>query len=233
MWKMLREIVLNIKHSTIQFFIRFFFIPCYYKSMKPWFVYMLRMSDGTLYTGITNDLEKRLRMHNEGRGAKYTRGRKPARLIYSKKMESRSEALKAEAQIKSFTRKEKLQLAKRKMAHEETKTLPTKLFKVLNEGFTCANCGAEVLPTTCGAPRNHCPFCLYSMHVDIHVGDRANPCRGLMKPIGVVTEARKEYVIIYRCVKCRQKARSKIIPQRDIQPDNFDLIVKLSTKPVK
>ncbi len=191
------------------------------------------MADGTLYTGITNNLEGRIIKHNKSIGAKYTRGRGPARLIYTKKMESRSAALKAEAEIKSLSRKEKLELAKRKMAHEETKSLPTKLFRVVNEGFTCAHCGKEVLPTTCGIPRNHCPFCLYSLHVDVHVGDRANPCKGLMKPIGVITDPKKDYIILYRCMKCRQRARSKIIPQCDVQPDNFDLIVKLSTKPIR
>ena len=113
------------------------------------------------------------------------------------------------------------------------KDLPTKLFQVVNEGFICANCKEKILPTTCGIPRNHCPFCLYSLHVDIHVGDRANPCRGLMKPVGVVTDTKKEYIIVHRCLKCHALMRSRVIPRTDVQPDNFDLIVELGSKPLR
>ena len=203
--------------------------------MKAWFVYILRCADGTLYSGITNDLDRRLAEHNSGQGAKYTRGRRPAKFIYSKKCESRSAALKEESKIRKLPRKEKINLSKsaKKEPVSEEKKLPAKLFQVINEGFICANCKSQVLPTTCGAPRNHCPFCLYSKHVDINVGDRANPCRGLMKPIGVITDSRKDYIIIYKCLKCKEGTRSKYIPSSDVQPDNFDLLVKLSTKPTK
>jgi predicted GIY-YIG superfamily endonuclease len=198
--------------------------------MKPWFVYILRCSDRTLYAGVTNDLPRREKEHNKNTGAKYTRGRGPAKMIYTKECESRSAALKEEARIKNLTRKEKLSLVKHFKG--KPKDLPTKLFQVVNEGFTCNNCGEKVLPTTCGTPRNHCPFCLYSKHVDTHVGDRANPCRGMMKPIGVLSAARKEYIIVHKCAKCGGLMRSKIIPSRDIQPDDFDLVVKLSTRPI-
>ena len=152
-------------------------------------------------------------------------------MIYTKECESRSSSLKEEARIKNLTRKEKLSLAKHFKG--KPKELPTKLFRVVNEGFICDNCGKEVLPTTCGSPRNHCPFCLYSRHVDIHVGDRANPCRGLTKPIGVLTAGRKNYILVQKCLKCGELMRSKIIPDKDIQPDNFDLIVELSTRPLR
>lgn len=110
--------------------------------------------------------------------------------------------------------------------------LPTKRFRVVNEGFVCENCQALVSPTTCGTPRNHCPFCLYSKHVDINVGDRANPCKGKMKPIGAISDARKGFIIVHQCMKCRQIKRSKAIPEKDKEPDNFNLIVELSTKPI-
>lgn len=75
-----------------------------------WFVYILRCSDDTLYTGITNDLERRIKQHNEGKGAKYTRGRGPVALVKSFECESKSEALKLEFAIKKLSREEKLKL---------------------------------------------------------------------------------------------------------------------------
>ncbi len=76
------------------------------------YVYILRCSDETLYTGYTNNLDERLRIHNSGKGAKYTRGRLPVELEYFETFESKSEALKREIQIKSFTRKRKTKLIK-------------------------------------------------------------------------------------------------------------------------
>ena len=76
-----------------------------------WIVYILECADQTLYTGITNDLDHRIHEHENGRGAKYTRGRAPFRLLYSESYSSRSRALKREAEIKSFDRATKLQLA--------------------------------------------------------------------------------------------------------------------------
>jgi predicted GIY-YIG superfamily endonuclease len=71
---------------------------------------MLRCADGTLYTGMAADVEKRLAVHNAGRGAKYTRTRLPAELVYREACESRSAALRREAQIKRLSRAEKLLL---------------------------------------------------------------------------------------------------------------------------
>lgn len=71
-----------------------------------WFVYIVECSDGTLYTGITTDLERRIEEHN-GSGAKYTRGRGPVKLVYSAEMKDRSEASKEEYRIKKLTRAEK------------------------------------------------------------------------------------------------------------------------------
>lgn len=73
--------------------------------------YILRCSDGTLYTGWTNDIEKRLKAHNRGEGAKYTRGRTPVELIYKEVFETKEEAMKREAAIKRLPRRDKLKLA--------------------------------------------------------------------------------------------------------------------------
>ncbi len=74
---------------------------------KQWVVYILECSDGTLYTGITDDLERRLKAHNSGKGAKYTRGRCPVELRYQENSESHSAALRREREIKRFTREKK------------------------------------------------------------------------------------------------------------------------------
>ena len=75
-----------------------------------WYVYILECSDNTLYTGITTDLDKRLKTHNNGKGAKYTKTRLPVVLKVSFESEDRSTASKEEYRIKQLTRKEKLDL---------------------------------------------------------------------------------------------------------------------------
>ena len=78
--------------------------------MDNWFVYMLACADETLYTGITTDLERRIQQHNDGTGAKYTRTRRPVRLVYQESVGSRSEALKREYALKQLPRSEKMKL---------------------------------------------------------------------------------------------------------------------------
>ena len=74
------------------------------------YVYLLKCADGTLYCGWTNDLEKRIKTHNEGKGAKYTRSRLPVMLAYSEGFETQIEAQKREYEIKQMTRQQKLKL---------------------------------------------------------------------------------------------------------------------------
>lgn len=76
------------------------------------YVYMLRCRDGSLYTGWTNDLEKRLKAHNSGTASKYTRTRLPAELVYFEEWESKEAAMSREWHIKQLTRDEKLKLIK-------------------------------------------------------------------------------------------------------------------------
>jgi predicted GIY-YIG superfamily endonuclease len=73
-----------------------------------WCVYLLRCADGSLYTGITNDLAKRLAAHRGGRGARYTRGRSPLTLLHSEAVPTRGDALRREHQIKALRRRDKL-----------------------------------------------------------------------------------------------------------------------------
>ena len=73
-----------------------------------WYVYLVECADGSLYCGITNDLDKRIESHNKGDGAKYTASRRPVKLVYSEKFDNRSLASKREAQIKNLSRENKL-----------------------------------------------------------------------------------------------------------------------------
>lgn len=73
-----------------------------------WFVYILLCEDNSLYTGITNDLKKRFNKHQVGKGGRYTRSKKPVRIIYSEQLQTKSEALKRELEIKSWSREEKI-----------------------------------------------------------------------------------------------------------------------------
>lgn len=77
---------------------------------KPWWVYIVKCSDGTYYTGIAPDINKRIEKHNSGNGAKYTRSREPVELLYYEEHENRSLATKREMQIKKLTRDQKKEL---------------------------------------------------------------------------------------------------------------------------
>ena len=75
-----------------------------------YYVYLLRCGDGSLYTGYTDDVERRLAVHQSGKGAKYTRSRLPVELVYSEELPDKSAALRREAAIKKLTREKKLAL---------------------------------------------------------------------------------------------------------------------------
>ena len=75
-----------------------------------WKLYILRCGDGSLYTGITTDVEKRLEAHRTGKGAKYTRGRGPLELVYREECGTHSDALKRELEVKALSREEKLKM---------------------------------------------------------------------------------------------------------------------------
>ncbi|MEI6631428.1 MAG: GIY-YIG nuclease family protein [bacterium] len=76
----------------------------------PWRVYILQCKDGKLYTGITNDLGRRLKEHSSGRGCRFTKYRTPVELVYSQKAKSRPQALRLEVSIKRMPRQKKLEL---------------------------------------------------------------------------------------------------------------------------
>lgn len=74
------------------------------------YTYILRCSDGSLYTGWTNNLEKRIKDHNDGKGAKYTKPRRPVVLAYYEEFQTKEEAMRREWEIKRLTRREKMQM---------------------------------------------------------------------------------------------------------------------------
>ena len=92
---------------------------------------------------------------------------------------------------------------------------------MVDEEFICEKCGEKIKRLNYTA-RDHCNKCLYSKHVDINPGDRANSCKGLLKPIGI-EKFKDTYKIIYKCEKCGQLHKNIVASD-----DNFDLIIDLS-----
>ena len=102
-----------------------------------------------------------------------------------------------------------------------------KRFTKNDDSFICVHCGKTVEPLGYTS-RNHCPHCLWSLHVDINPGDRANPCRGELEPIRTEPDAKKGFIIIHRCKKCGEIRRNKAALGEKNQPDNMSLIIKLT-----
>lgn len=95
-----------------------------------------------------------------------------------------------------------------------------------NIGFNCANCGKTVTALTNGSYRNHCPHCLFSLHVDRIPGDRSSDCQGLMKPISIRWNSKKGYQIVHLCELCGSKKVNRIATDCNM-PDNMDIILRL------
>ena len=83
--------------------------------MLMWHIYIIQCKDSKLYTGITNDLNRRLAEHNSGHGGRFTKFRKPVKLVYCQEVPNRSEALKREAEIKKLSRSEKVDLVRKEV----------------------------------------------------------------------------------------------------------------------
>ena len=89
------------------------------------------------------------------------------------------------------------------------------------ENFICENCGKSVMGN---GYTNHCPFCLYSKHVDINPGDRSCNCGGLMKPIEI-QQKNGEFVILHKCTKCGLERKNKVQ-----ENDDINKIIEISKK---
>lgn len=96
-----------------------------------------------------------------------------------------------------------------------------KKFMMRDENFICKHCNKEVEKLNYTA-RDHCPYCLYSKHVDINPGDRLNECKGLLKPIGI-EKFKDTYKIIYQCEKCHELHKNIMATD-----DDMNIIIQLS-----
>ena len=97
-----------------------------------------------------------------------------------------------------------------------------KRFTKNDNGFICVTCGKEVSPLGYTS-RNHCPHCLSSLHVDVMPGDRANECKGRLLPIQTLPDAKKGFIIVFKCEKCGAIVRNKCADD-----DDMALMIKLT-----
>lgn len=109
--------------------------------------------------------------------------------------------------------------------------METKRFTKNDGGFICLNCGKEVLPLG-SSSRDHCPFCLCSLHVDVLPGDRQNACMGIMDAISAQPDPKKGYILVYRCRKCGELHRNKAAYGARVQPDDLKKIIALTAQPL-
>ena len=94
-------------------------------------------------------------------------------------------------------------------------------FKMIDEDFSCLVCGRKVEKLGYTA-RDHCPFCLCSIHVDNNPGDRNCSCHGILKPIAIEPFKKGKFKIVYSCLKCHQNKKNVMA-----KDDNFDLMLKI------
>lgn len=98
--------------------------------------------------------------------------------------------------------------------------------KTENTAFCCHHCGSMVPALTNGSYRNHCPFCLYSQHVDNTPGDRESPCQGPMQSVGVRYHSKKGYQLLHRCEACGVIKVNRVALD-GVCPDDLQLVIGL------
>ena len=113
-----------------------------------------------------------------------------------------------------------------KLKRIENRTTMSKTFVKNDAGFVCVHCGCDVPPLRTTS-RDHCTRCLYSLHVDINPGDRANTCHGELVPIGIEQNSKKGLIIKYHCDTCGEYHNNKAAPD-----DDYDTILELSANPL-
>lgn len=102
--------------------------------------------------------------------------------------------------------------------------METKRFQKNDSGFVCANCDKTVEKLSYTS-RNHCPYCLHSVHIDNNPGDRQNECGGILMPVFCRIDAKKGYIIEFVCCKCGEKKHNKAAVD-----DNMELIIELTCR---
>ena len=100
--------------------------------------------------------------------------------------------------------------------------MESRRFTKNDDGFICAGCGREVQPLGYTS-RNHYPYCLTSLHLDVNPGDRASDCGGIMRAVKTEPDAKKGFVILHKCTKCGAIRRNKAA-----KDDNMDLLIELT-----
>lgn len=91
------------------------------------------------------------------------------------------------------------------------------VFIAREEPFICGHCGKDIQPLGRGSYRNHCPYCLYSKHVDADgPGDRASACRALMQPVSLDYDGKKGWLIVHECAACGKRIPNKTAPDDDL-----------------
>ncbi len=118
--------------------------------------------------------------------------------------------------------------AYRKLLGEEASAEPPDFRSQNSEGFACRNCGADIPAAQNGTKhRNHCPYCLHSLHLDVEPGDRAAGCDGVMEPVSVWVRKGGEWAVIHRCRRCGHLSSNRISPE-----DNEALLLSLAVRPL-
>lgn len=108
--------------------------------------------------------------------------------------------------------------------------METKRFSKNDSGFICGHCGKEVEPLGYTS-RNHCPFCLWSRHLDVSPGDRLSECMGLMEPVFAEPDPKKGYIITHKCTVCGAIRRNKAAyGMKKGQLDDVKLLISLTGK---
>lgn len=100
--------------------------------------------------------------------------------------------------------------------------------KTKNTAFQCENCFKQIKPVTNGSFRNHCPYCLYSKHLDNLPGDRSSSCKGLMKPVRLDYSGKKGYQLVHECLKCTKIQRNKVAVNSEQEDDILSFIEVLN-----
>lgn len=109
-------------------------------------------------------------------------------------------------------------------------SMEAKRFAKNDSGFVCSHCGREVEPLGYSS-RNHCPYCLWSLHLDENPGDRSSECGGEMEPVSAEPDPKKGYVITHRCTKCGAVRRCRAAlgdSKTSAVTDDVELIIKLT-----
>ncbi|MGI5841921.1 MAG: RNHCP domain-containing protein [Christensenellales bacterium] len=99
-----------------------------------------------------------------------------------------------------------------------------KTFSKNDQNFICLNCKKEVSKLGYSS-RNHCPYCLHSLHVDVNPGDRASDCKGVLEPVFIETNSQKGYIINFKCKKC-----GKVVRNKAAADDSIKAILDVSRK---